>query len=444
METKTPTRKEIPLDVMQEAVELARGTHLILPEGLSSLAEKIHEARLQNRKLRIKLGVDPTSKSLHLGHTVVLRLLRRFQRFGHEAFLLIGGFTAQIGDPTDRSSMRPVQTAQEVAANAESFVSQVSVIIKLDAEHVVNNADWLDERGMLSKLALLGRRVSMNKVMHRFKDRLQPDSPNPPSWTEGMYPLLQGFDSVHLKADVEIGGKDQLSNLLMVRELQQFEGQSPQVVLMVPLLRGLDGGKKMSKSEGTAISLSDSAQDVFGKCMSMVDDIKPVNEEEAATLPKFKGTLIVQFLELVTDASAEEVENERHFLTSGGNPKEAKERLAVRMVTELHGPQAAEAELQKWRHRFVDKQAPQDMPTVVLNAPADIVTIMVDAGLANGNDGRPSKSQARCLIDGGGVRIDAEKVSRTDRVITLEPGASCVLKVGKNFRRLVADNQPAG
>jgi tyrosyl-tRNA synthetase len=411
MDTNTQARDQIPGDVMREAEELARAAE-ILPGGVLSLAQRIHQARSEGRVLRVKLGVDPTSSFLHLGHAVVLRKLRRFQDFGHQAVLIIGGFTARIGDPTGRQSARPSLSAEDVAANARTYLDQVGCIIDVEKAEVVNNADWLGAL-TLEQVIALESRVTANQMLAKegFAERLEANQPL--GLHELKYPLLQGFDSVQVRADIELGGTDQRFNLLMGRQLQPAFGQQPQLTLMLPLLEGTDGVRKMSKSFGNAIGIADGAEDMFAKCMRLSD------------------ALIVKFFELATTASAEAIAKEVKFLSGGGNPKDAKERLGHRVVQEFHGKTAADAAVDQWQRLHTRREIPEDMPSLAISIARPMVDILVEAGLA------ASKNKARQLAAQGGVRLDGEKV--TDVTMVIEPTSSGhVLSVGtRRFVRVV-------
>jgi tyrosyl-tRNA synthetase len=415
MENMIQARDEISSDVMKQAEELARSAE-ILPEGVFNLAKKIQQARDENRPLRIKLGVDPTASQLHLGHTVVLRRLRRFQDFGHQAVLIIGGATAQIGDPSGRDSTRPQLSPQQVRENAQTFLDQVKGILDLSKTEVVNNADWISSE-LIPNILQIGTKITLNELGSRFKEREEAGGSSA-TLTEAMYQILQGWDSVHVRADVEIGGRDQRSNMLMGRQLQQNEGQIEQVVLMLPTLLGTDGVRKMSKSFGNAITLTDSPDDIFGKCMRLPD------------------TLIEEFFRLATMASKEEVEREAEFIKSGGNPRDAKERLARKVILELHSEEAAEAAAAKWRALHTERKAPADMPSHLVAEATGLLSVLVDTGLA------ASKSRARDLILGGGVRIDGDKVTDVKLVIDLKDKPDMQLSVGNRadkFVRLVRE-----
>jgi tyrosyl-tRNA synthetase len=397
---------------LEEAKELCRGAE-VLPDGQEGLARRILEARSEGRVLRVKLGVDPTSCDLHLGHSVVLRALRRFQDHGHQVVLIIGGFTAQIGDPSGRSATRPALTAEQVATNAATYLEQVGLILELARAEVVNNADWLGSMD-LTKILKLASLVTANQLLAKesFGERI--DAQQPVALHELFYPVLQGFDSVQVRADVEIGGTDQRFNVLMGRQLQMQLGHRPQLAMLLPLLPGTDGVRKMSKSFSNSIGLTDAPDEMFGKCMRIPDD------------------LIARWFELVTNLSGAEIDAIQAEIAGGGNPRDAKERLAQQLVLQSHGTGPAQAALDAWRRVHSQRLAPQEMPSHVVTAPIGLVELLVQASLA------PSKNQARNLIKGGGVRLDGQKVSDQNLTVPVPPASGVVLQVGRRqFARLV-------
>lgn len=404
-------------EMLAEAQLLASGCVAVAPDGVDGLARKIKEVRSQGRVLRVKLGFDPTSPHLHLGHAVVLSKLRRFQELGHQVVLIIGGFTAQIGDPSGRSQTRPALTAEEVAANADTYLAQVGAILDATKVEIVNNSDWL--AGMtFCEVLKLASRVTANQLLAKegFGERLR--NQQPLALHELFYPVLQGFDSVSVKADVEIGGTDQLFNLLMGRQLQSHFGMSPQVALTMPLLEGTDGVRKMSKSFGNAIGLDDSPEDMFARTMRLPDN------------------LIVKFFELATTLPAEEIEGVKRQLppVGNGNPKDAKEKLAHRLVFQFHGEAAANLALAGWKRVHSDRLAPEQMPSHVVSAPTPLFKLLVTVGLAK------SGNQARGLIESGAVRLDGEKVTDVRFEFPVPDSSGRVLSVGRregNFVRLI-------
>ena len=383
----------------------------ILP-GPQALAERLMLAASEGRGLRVKFGVDPTSPDLHLGHTVGLRALKRFQDRGHEVILVIGGYTAQLGDPTGRNAARPPLTAEQVAANAQTYLDQVRLVLDMSRVRVVNNADWLSQVDKI-KLAAL---VTANQLLAKdgFGSRLENNQPL--GLHELFYPLLQGFDSVQVQADIELGGTDQRFNILMGRHLQPHFGQKPQLAMLLPLLVGTDGERKMSKSFGNAIGLTDSPDLMFARVMGIADK------------------LIMPFLELATAAPAETVASIKADLAGGGNPKQAKEQLGMILVEQFHGREAALAACREWNLVHSQRHLPSDMAEHRLSEPSSIAAVLKATGLAS------SLNQARKLIEGGGVRLDGVKVEAADKNLVLPVPAPSgqVLQVGRRlFVRLL-------
>lgn len=392
----------------------------ILPGGDSALTELFARANREGRKLRVKLGVDPTSPDLHLGHAVALRALKRFQVDGHQIILLIGGFTATIGDPTGRNVTRPALTTEQVEANAKTYLEQAGKIIELARAEVVNNNDWLGKMSA-AELISLASRVTVNQLLAKDSFGSRIDQQQPLALHELIYPVLQGFDSVHLRADIEVGGSDQRFNVLMGRQLQTIFGQEPQLALLVPLLEGTDGVQKMSKSLGNAIGLRDQPDEMFARCMRITDE------------------QIVRWFELATSASSSELAAVEAQLADGINPKAMKELLAKRIVSDLHGEKAGADALAVWQQVHCQRQAPEEMPVFQLLRPTSLDQLLKASLFA------PSTTQARTLIKGGGVRLDGIKVQDENRMVELAAGGSVVLQVGRrNFVRLVgAANQPS-
>ncbi|MDX1986029.1 MAG: tyrosine--tRNA ligase [Candidatus Obscuribacter sp.] len=397
---------EIPQDILAEAAELCRGAE-VLPDGVNGLARKIWQARQEGRKLRAKLGVDPTSTDLHLGHAVVFRKLRRFQDFGHQVVLIIGGFTAQIGDPTGRNSTRPPLNEQEVNANAQTYLNQMGLILDLDKTEVVNNNDWLAPLTM-KEVIKLAASVTANQLLAKeaFGERL--DKQQPVAFHELFYPLLQAYDSVAIQADVELGGTDQRFNILQGRELQPKYGQTPQMAMLLPLLEGTDGVKKMSKSYGNYIGLKEPAEEIFGKCMRITDE------------------LILKYFELTTTLSGDEVDAiERAHLQDGGNPKDAKLKLAEQVVRQYHGAEAAQRALENWQKVHSEGQMPEDMSVFEVAAEEAVFRLLTMSKLVSSN------GEGKRLVQEGGVKLDGETVKDPNQLIKLGAGESHVLQVGR-------------
>lgn len=369
---------------------LKRGALSLVSEA--ELAKKLSSGRV----LRVKLGVDPTSSDLHLGHSVVLTKLRQFQDLGHTAVLIIGDFTAMVGDPSGRDSTRPTLTADEVKANAATYQEQAFKILDRSKTELRFNSEWLTPFMRESLLDTL-KRHTVQQVLARedFKKRLSENSPI--SLLEVLYPLLQGHDSVAVKADVELGGNDQLTNLLMGRKMQQDAGQEPQVALTVPLLVGLDGEKKMSKSYGNSIGLSDAPNDMFGKTMRVSDE------------------LMLSYYELLTDADLAAVKSE--------HPMKAKKELARLLTAKYHGDAAGADALAYFESTFSKKELPTDLRVERAVTGTPLAKIILQAG------GAKSLGEARRLILQGGVQIDGVKAA-ADAPVSAPP--SFTLKMGKH------------
>jgi tyrosyl-tRNA synthetase len=354
--------------------------------------------------LRIKLGLDPTAPDLHLGHTVVLNKMRQLQDLGHTVIFLIGDFTAMIGDPSGRNTTRPPLTREQIEANARTYFEQASLVLDPARTEIRYNSEWCDPLGARGMIQLasrytLARMLERDDFTRRFKGGV------PISVHELLYPLMQGYDSVALKSDIELGGTDQKFNLLVGRELQREYGQEPQCILTMPLLEGLDGVEKMSKSKGNYVGITEAPESMFGKLMSISD------------------TLMWRYFTLLSFRSMAEIEVLREACAQGRNPRDAKVMLAQEVVARFHGPQAAGAALAAFEARFRDGAIPDDMPELALaGAPLPIGQLLREAQLV------PSSSEAMRNIEQGGVRIDGERV--TDRGLKLAAG-TYVVQVGK-------------
>lgn len=402
---------KIPDEIMQEAKELSRGAE-ILPEGTLGLAKKIWSAQKQGRKLRVKLGIDPTSTDLHIGHAVVVRKLRRFQEFGHQVVLIIGGFTAQIGDPSGRNTTRPKLSKEQVEANAQTYIDQMGLLLDIEKTQIVNNADWLAPLN-LENILKLAHTVTVNQLLAKeaFGDRLEQHLPV--GFHELLYPLMQGYDSVAIKADVELGGTDQRFNILQGRELQPHYDLDPQVAMLLPLLEGTDGVKKMSKSYDNYIALKDEPNNMFGKVMRIPDE------------------LIIKYFELATTLSGAEIDAIDKAIKEGGNPKDAKVRLATQLVEQYHGKDASEKARGEWDKVHSKGDIPDDIPEFDVKEPSAVFRLLVDSKLVE------SGGQAKRLVADGGVRLDGEQVKDPNQTIALGAGESKVLQVGRRkFVRL--------
>jgi tyrosyl-tRNA synthetase len=388
-------------------VLIKRGADEILIE--SELVERLKSGR----RLRIKAGFDPTAPDLHLGHTVLINKLRQFQDLGHEVLFLIGDFTGMIGDPTGKSVTRPPLTRDEVIENARTYESQIFKILDPEKTLVMFNSSWMGEM-KAADLIQLAARHTVARMLERDDFHKRYSGGQSIAIHEFLYPLIQGYDSVAMKADVELGGTDQKFNLLVGRELQKQYGQAPQVVLTMPLLEGLDGNNKMSKSLGNYIGITESADQMFGKLMSISD------------------TLMWRYFELLSFESSATLQKWRQEVAAGLNPRDVKFRLAGEMVNRFHGPQAGEAAQAAFIARFQQGMLPEDMPEMLLSAPKGglgVSQLLKEAGLTS------STSEAIRLIKQGGVRLDGEKVA--DPGLEIAAGSTHVLQVGKRkFARI--------
>ncbi|MZI92578.1 tyrosine--tRNA ligase [Vibrio sp. CAIM 722] len=377
--------------------EIKRGVEELIPE--EELIAKLKE----NRPLRIKLGADPTAPDIHLGHTVILNKLRAFQELGHEVTFLIGDFTGMVGDPTGKNTTRPPLTREDVLRNAETYKTQVFKILDPEKTKIQFNSEWLSELGAEGMI-----RLSANQTVARMLERddfkKRYSNGQPIAIHEFMYPLLQGYDSVAMETDVELGGTDQKFNLLMGRELQKANGQKPQVVLMMPLLVGLDGVKKMSKSAHNYIGVSDAPSDMFGKIMSISDD------------------LMWSYYELLSFRPLEEVTQFKEDVKNGKNPRDVKILLAKEIIARFHTEADADAAEQEFINRFQKGAMPDEMPEFEFESGIAIANLLKGAGLVN------STSDALRMIRQGAAKLDGEKIEDTKFV----PAAGTnVYQVGK-------------
>jgi len=381
------------------------------------LADKLARSRKSGQPLLIKTGFDPSSPDLHLGHTVLLRKMRHFQELGHRVVFLVGSFTALIGDPTGKKTTRPQLTEEEVQANARTYQEQVYKVLDREKTEIDFNGRWLVPLGAVGIVRLAGR-YTLARIMEREDFRTRFAEGQPIHLHELLYPLAQGYDSVAMKADVELGGHDQIFNLLVGRDLMREEGLEPQVCLTVPLLVGLDGQQKMSKSLGNAIALEESAREMYGKTMSIPD------------------TLMWDWYLLLTDLDEAEIKARRAAVEAGTlHPKGVKQELARRIVADYHGEAAAREAEAEFERVFTGGGTPDDVPEVRVDASAPLYKVIVSAGLAASNN------EARRLVVQGAVSLDGETVSGEDAPTrTLAPrGDAYLLKVGKRrFARVRA------
>jgi tyrosyl-tRNA synthetase len=388
------------VDVNDQLAEYKRGAHEVLPE-----AEFIRKLALQ-RPLRIKAGFDPTAPDLHLGHTVLINKMRQFQQRGHEVIFLIGDFTGMIGDPTGRNATRPALTPADVQANAVTYQAQVFKILDPERTRIEFNSRWLSNMPA-PEFVKIAAHYTVARMLERDDFAKRYKGGQPIAIHEFLYPLAQGYDSVALKADVEMGGTDQRFNLLVGRSLQEAYGQEPQIVITMPLLEGTDGVNKMSKSLGNYIGITESPDSMFGKILSISDD------------------LMWRYYELLSFRSLSDVAGLRTAAEQGRNPRDIKLELAAEITTRFHGAAAAQAAQQAFMSRVSDKAVPTDLPPVLITvdtAGLRIANVLKAAALA------ASTSEANRKIDEGAVKLDGVKVS--DRGLTLRAGADHVLQVG--------------
>ena len=388
-------------DVSQAFAEIKRGAEEILLED--ELLEKLKKGK----PLKIKAGFDPTAPDLHLGHTVLINKLRQFQQQGHEVIFLIGDFTGMIGDPTGKNVTRKPLTKEDVLSNAETYKEQVFKILDPTKTTVAFNSTWMDKLGAAGMLKLASRQT-VARMMERDDFKKRYAGGQAIAIHEFMYPLVQGWDSVALEADVELGGTDQKFNLLMGRELQKSEGQRPQTVLMMPLLEGLDGVQKMSKSLNNYIGITDAPNEMFGKIMSISDD------------------LMWRYYELLSFKPIETISGYKEAIAAGSNPRDVKIDLAKELIERFHDTEAAEAAHQEFINRFQKGALPDDMPEldiVTETGEIAIANLLKEAGLV------ASTSEAIRMIKQGAAKIEGEKI--TDNKLVIKAGSSAVYQVGK-------------
>jgi tyrosyl-tRNA synthetase len=388
---------------------LRKGTIEIIPE--SELRAKLEKSARTGKPLRVKLGADPTAPDIHLGHTVVIRKLRAFQELGHTVIFLIGDFTGLIGDPSGKSATRPQLTREEINQNAETYKAQIFKLLDPEKTEIRFNSEWMDKIGADGFIRLASH-VTVKQILERddFAKRLIEERPI--SLHELLYPLTQAYDSVALEADVELGGTDQKFNLLLGRGLQKEYGQESQIAVITPLLEGTDGVQKMSKSLGNYIGINEPPQEIFGKVMSVSDD------------------LMWRYYELLTDLTMPQIEQLKNAASNGEkNPRDLKVDLAKRIVTDFHSRADADAAEEDFVRRFRHKETPDEIEerTIPSQQPSgwDLSSLLVAVGLAE------SKAEARRLIQQGGVSIDAERQTSANASRVWEPGSTATLKVGK-------------
>ena len=388
-------------DVQKDLSLIKRGADELLIE--SELIDKLKSGR----PLRVKAGFDPTAPDLHLGHTVLINKLRHFQELGHHVMFLIGDFTGMIGDPAGRNATRPPLSREQILDNAKTYREQVFKILDPEKTEVCFNSTWFEPIGAagmikLAALHTVARMLERDDFAKRYANN------QPIAIHEFLYPLCQGYDSVAMRADVELGGTDQKFNLLVGRELQKHYGQPPQCILTLPLLEGLDGVNKMSKSYGNYVGINEPPKEIFGKLMSVSDD------------------LMWRYYELLSFRSNEEIAQYKQEVAEGRNPRDVKVLLAQEIVRRFHSRQAAEDALADFEARFRQGEIPEDVENVDIPCTAEgmgIAQVLKHAGLTG------STSEALRMIEQGGVRLDGERVS--DRLLVLKPGTTVVLQIGK-------------
>jgi tyrosyl-tRNA synthetase len=388
-------------NINEQLAELMRGTEEVLPEdGLA--------ARLKlGRPLIVKAGFDPTAPDLHIGHTVLVNKMRQFQEYGHEVVFLIGDFTGMIGDPSGKNATRPPLSAEEIAENAKTYETQIYKILDEGRTRIEFNSNWMGNMDA-ADLVRLASHHTVARMLERDDFRKRYEGGQPISIHEFLYPIVQGYDSVALKADIELGGTDQKFNLLVGRQLQQDFGQEPQLVMTTPLLEGLDGVQKMSKSLGNYIGITDPPGEMFGKLMSISDD------------------LMWRYFDVLSFRSLDDITRLKNAVDEGMNPRDAKFELGMEIVARFHDERAAEAAKEEFISRFREGAMPGEMPELTLETQdggLGIAHLLKGAGLVG------STSEAFRMIKQGAVRIDGERVE--DRDLTIDAGSTNVYQVGR-------------
>ena len=404
---------EIREEFINQAKHIARNAE-VLPGGIEELAVKLQHAADTNTPLRVKLGMDPTRPDLHLGHTVVMRKLKEFQEFGHKVVLIVGGATAMVGDPSGKSDTRPALTKEQVDENAKTYFEQMSKVIDVTKAEVTNNADWLHKLSFTELLQLAGK-VTVAQMMTRDDFAKRYADGRPIAIHEFFYPLMQAYDSVAIDADIELGGTDQRFNTLLGRDIKSAYGKKyPQLVVLLPLLEGTDGVVKMSKTYPEhCISLTDTAKDMFGKLMSIPDN------------------MITRYYSLLTNATKEELETYDRQIADGSiNPRNIKMQLAYQITEEYHGKDGADAAQADFINVVSNKGIPEDIQEVKVEQGKAMLDLLTELNFVS------SRGEAKRLIQGGGVKIDGEKITDLSYTISFED--SVVLQAGKRkFAKLV-------
>jgi tyrosyl-tRNA synthetase len=388
---------------------IRRGAEQITPED--ELVKKLERSVRTGKPLRVKYGIDPTGIDVHLGHTVPLRKLRQFQELGHQAVLIIGNYTALVGDPSGRDQTRARLTQEQVEANARDYLAQVSKVIDITKTEVTRNGDWFGRFGFLDVMTLTSK-ITVQRMLERddFTKRFKSEPSVPIYLHECLYPLMQGQDSVEIHADIELGGSEQLFNLMMGRRLQEDAGQEPQICLTLPILRGLDGVRRMGKSLGNYVGVGMPAQEQFDKTMSIPD------------------TIMKEWFELLTDRPSAEID--MLIDPKQTHPMEAKKRLGADIVSFYHGAEVAAVARLEWERRFSQKQDPTEIPFVdvpsgsLSEGKLQVFRLLVALGLA------PSNNEARRLVQGGGVNVGEQRVKLADANANIEVPSGLIVRVG--------------
>ncbi len=395
------------LDPQEQLARIQFGcVDLISPQDL---LKKLKRSRETNKPLKVKFGADPTRPDIHLGHTVVINKMRTFQELGHCVQFVIGDFTALIGDPSGKNATRPLLTREEIVENAKTYAKQIFKILDPEKTEIVYNSEWLSKMSSIDFIKLAAK-CTVAQMLERDDFTKRYKGGTPIAIHEFLYPLTQGYDSVALQSDVELGGTDQTFNLLMGRDLQSQYGQEPQVVLTMPILEGLDGVNKMSKSLDNYISVVDTPKDIFGKTMRISDE------------------LMIRYYQLLTDITPVDLEKLQQALASGEkHPRDVKVELAKFLVTRFYSQEAALQAEEEFNRIFAQKGLPDEIKEFVVTAENQVglTGLMVKAGVCGSN------SEAARLIEGGGVQIDGQKVTDKKIKIDLKPGQSFLLKAGK-------------
>ncbi len=396
------------MTIDEQIAFLTKGCVDVIP--VEELKKKLEKSAATGKPLRVKLGADPTAPDIHLGHTVVIRKMKAFQQLGHEVIFLIGDFTGMIGDPTGRNTTRPPLTREQILANAETYKTQIFKLLDPEKTIIEFNANWLNAFKPEDFVRLTAK-VTLAQILERddFSKRLAAGVPI--SLHELLYPLAQGYDSVALKSDIELGGTDQKFNLLMAREIQRAYGVEAQVIMTTPLLEGLDGVEKMSKSKNNYIGIAESPDDMYGKAMSVSDD------------------LMWRYYELLTDLTSAEVASLKTDVEAGRkHPRDAKSELAKKIVADFHSQAEADHAEAEFIRRFREHQAPTDIATFtaeVTTSKVKLADLLVNAGLA------ASKAEARRLIEGGGIKINQERANNSAQEIDTDAQPELMLQRGK-------------